>query len=103
MWGKTKALERGFLRALFFDDQWVGQGGQLCQLKNGSGFKGFPAGGFHWLASGAVASTNWIPWIPQRIQHAEVAIRQVFDNESLFPESYGSWIPGGFPGESAFR
>ena len=22
--------------------------------------------GFRWLASGVVASTNWIPWIPQK-------------------------------------
>jgi hypothetical protein len=25
-----------------------------------------PTGGFRWLASGVVASTNWIPWIPQK-------------------------------------
>ena len=32
MWGlKTKAPARGFLRALFFDDQGVGQRGQVCQ------------------------------------------------------------------------
>ena len=59
--GKTKAPARGFLRALFFDDQWVGQGGQICQTKNARGFKGFPEGGFHWLASGVVAYAKWIP------------------------------------------
>jgi hypothetical protein len=64
--GKTKAPERGVLRALFFDDQEVGQGGQLCQMENTLGFKGFQEGGFRWLASGLVASTNWIPWIPQK-------------------------------------
>jgi hypothetical protein len=31
--GKTKAPERVILRAQFFDDQGVGQGGQLCQMK----------------------------------------------------------------------
>jgi hypothetical protein len=64
--GKTKAPERAILRAQFFDDQGVGQEGQLCQTKNVHGFNGFPAGGFRWLASGEVASTNWIPWIPQK-------------------------------------
>jgi hypothetical protein len=66
MLGKTKAPERVILRAQFFDDQGVSQGGQLCQMKNARGFNGFPAGGFHWLASGAVASAKWIPWIPQK-------------------------------------
>lgn len=41
-------------------------------------------GGFHWLASGAVASTNWIWWIWQKIQHGKIVIQQAFDNESLF-------------------
>jgi hypothetical protein len=66
MWGKTKAPARAILRALFFDDQGVGQWGQLCQIKNARGFNGFPEGGFRWLASGVVASANWIPWIPQK-------------------------------------
>jgi hypothetical protein len=66
MWGKTKAPAKGYLGALFFDDQGVGQGGQLCQMKNTLGFNGFQEGGFRWLASGLVASTNWIPWIPQK-------------------------------------
>jgi hypothetical protein len=35
-------------------------------MKNALGFDGFPAGGFRWLASGAVASAKWIPWIPQK-------------------------------------
>jgi hypothetical protein len=35
-------------------------------MKNMRGFKGFSAGGFRWLASGMVASANWIPWIPQK-------------------------------------
>lgn len=30
---KTKAPARAILRALFFDDQWVGQGGQLCRIE----------------------------------------------------------------------
>ena len=64
--GKTKAPERVILRAQFFDDQGIGQGGQLCQMKNARGFNGFREGGFRWLASGVVASTNWIPWIPQK-------------------------------------
>jgi hypothetical protein len=64
--GKTKAPARGYLRALFFDDQDMSQGGQLCQMKNTSGFNGFQEGGFRWLASGVVASTKWIPWIPQK-------------------------------------
>ena len=64
--GKTKAPERVILRAQFFDDQGVGQEGQVCQTKNSRGFNGFLAGGFRWLASGAVASANWIPWIPQK-------------------------------------
>ena len=45
---------------------------------------GFPEGGFRWLASGAVASANWVPWIPQKIQHGKIVIQQAFDNESLF-------------------
>jgi len=64
--GKTKAPARGYLRALFFDDQGVRQGGQLCQTKNARGFKGFLGGGFRWLDFGKVASTNWLPWIPKR-------------------------------------
>jgi hypothetical protein len=64
--GKTKAPARIILRAQFFDVQGVDQGGQLCQTKNTLGFNGFHAGGFRWLASGVVASTNWIPWIPQK-------------------------------------
>ena len=52
MWGETKAPARGYLRAQFFNDQGVGQGGQLCQMENGSGFKGFSVGGFRRLASG---------------------------------------------------
>jgi hypothetical protein len=35
-------------------------------MKNARGFNGFLAGGFRWLASGEVASINWIPWIPQK-------------------------------------
>jgi hypothetical protein len=35
-------------------------------MKNTLGFNGFQEGGFRWLASGLVASTNWIPWIPQK-------------------------------------
>ncbi len=54
-------------------------------MKNARGFNGFPASGFRWLASGKVASANWIPWIPQRIQRAKIVISQAFDNESLFP------------------
>jgi hypothetical protein len=55
-------------------------------------------GGFRWLAS-----TNWIPWIPQKNPAAKVLILQVFDNESLFAKSRGRWIPSGFPGETACR
>jgi 2-hydroxychromene-2-carboxylate isomerase len=51
MWGKTKAPERAILQALFFDDQGVGQGGQLCQVKNTLGFNGFWRGGFRKLDS----------------------------------------------------
>jgi hypothetical protein len=64
--GKMKAPARGFLRALFFDDQGVGQEGQLCQMKNARGFNSFLASGFDWLASGVVASSKWLPWIPQK-------------------------------------
>ena len=53
-------------------------------MENWFGFKGFSVGGSHWLASGAVASTNWIWWIWQKIQHGKIVIRQAFDNESLF-------------------
>jgi hypothetical protein len=35
-------------------------------MKNARGFNSFSAGGFRWLASGKVASANWIPWIPQK-------------------------------------
>ncbi len=49
---KTKAPARGFLRALYFDDQGMSQGGQVCQQKILRRFKAFPAGGFRWLASG---------------------------------------------------
>jgi hypothetical protein len=72
-------------------------------MKNARGFNGFPASGFRWLASGVVASANWLPWIPQRIQRAKIVIPQAFDNESLFPRSPGRWIPPGFPGETACR
>jgi hypothetical protein len=64
--GKRKAPARGVLRAQIFDDQGMSQGGQLCQTKNAPGFNGFAAGGFRWLASGAVASAKWIPWLPQK-------------------------------------
>lgn len=64
--GETKAPARGYLRALFFDDQGMRQGGQLCPKGNTRGFRDFQKGGFQWLASGAVASANWIPWIPQK-------------------------------------
>jgi len=81
-----------------FDDQGVGQGAQLRQIKNSCGFNGFLAGGFRWLASG-----KWLPWIPKRIQRAKIVIPQAFDIESLFPRSPGRWIPPGFPGENACR
>ena len=58
--------EEGILRAQFFDDQEVGPEEQLCQTKNARGFNGFLAGGFRWLASGAVASAKWLPWLPQK-------------------------------------
>jgi hypothetical protein len=35
-------------------------------MKNARRFNSFSAGGFRWLASGKVASANWIPWIPQK-------------------------------------
>jgi hypothetical protein len=72
-------------------------------MKNTLGFNGFQTGGFRWLASGWVASTNWIPWIPKRIQCAKVVIPQAFDNESVFLRCSVRWIPPGFPGESACR
>jgi hypothetical protein len=101
--GKSKAPARGVLRAQFFDDQGVGQGGQPCQAKNMRGFNIFLEFCLRWLASGRVASGNWIPWIPQGIQRAKIVIPQAFDNESLFPRSPGRWLPPGFPGESACR
>jgi len=101
--GKRKAPARGVLRAQFFDDQGVRQGGQLCQTKNARGFNSFPETGFRWLASSVVASANWIPWIPQGIQRAKIVFPQAFDNESLFPRSPGGWLPPGFPGETACR
>jgi hypothetical protein len=55
-------------------------------MKNACRFNGFPESGFRWPASGVVASANWIPWIPQRIQRAKNVIPQAFDNESLFPD-----------------
>jgi hypothetical protein len=55
------------------------------------------------MVSGTVASTNWIPWIPKRIQHAMIVIPQALDNDSLFLNSSGRWIPPEFPGESACR
>jgi len=72
-------------------------------MKKLSGFNSFNAGGFRCLASDVVASANWLPWIPQRIQRAKIVIPQAFDNESLFPRSSGKWIPPGFPGETACR
>jgi len=36
------------------------------------------AGGFRWLASGKVASENWLPWIPQKNP-----ARQARDSASL--------------------
>jgi len=77
--------------------------GAALSNENQSEFKVFSVGGFRWLASGGVASTKWIPWIPKRIQHVKIVIPQAFDNESLFPKSSGRWIPPGFPGESACR
>jgi hypothetical protein len=35
------------------------------------------------MASYGVASADWIPWIPKRIQHAKIVILQVFDIEEL--------------------
>ena len=35
-------------------------------MENDRGFNDFLEGGFHWLASGQVASPNWLPWIPQK-------------------------------------
>jgi hypothetical protein len=35
-------------------------------MENARGFNGFSAGGFRCLASGPVASANWIHWIPQK-------------------------------------
>jgi hypothetical protein len=35
-------------------------------MNNTLEFNGFREGGFRWLAFGVVASTNWIPWIPQK-------------------------------------
>jgi hypothetical protein len=72
-------------------------------MKNRLGFNGFRVGGFPWLASGWVASANWIPWIPKIIQRAKIVIPQAFDNESLFPGWSVRWLPPGFPGESACR
>jgi hypothetical protein len=100
---KTKAPASVILWAQFFDDQQIGQGGQLCQLENRLGFNGFRVGGFPWLASGWVASAKWIRWIPKRIQHARIVNPQAFDNESLFSRWSVRWIPPGFPGESACR
>ena len=57
-YGENESAREGFLWAQFFDDQGVGQGGQLCQMKNARRFNSFSAGGFRWLASGVVASTN---------------------------------------------
>ena len=65
-------------------------------MENWFGFMGFPEGGSHWLASGAVDSTNWVPWIPQKIQHGKIVIQQAFDNESLFKikqQVDSAWIP----------
>ena len=55
------------------------------------------------MASGTVASTNWIPWIPKRIQHAKIVVPKVFNNESLFPKPSSRWIPPELPGKSACR
>jgi hypothetical protein len=66
-WGeKTKAPASSNLWAQFFDDQGVRQRGQLCQMKNTRGFKGFAGGGFCWLALAQVACAHWIRWIPQK-------------------------------------
>ncbi|MDT8858181.1 hypothetical protein RNZ50_24770 [Paracoccaceae bacterium Fryx2] len=57
---------------------------------------GLPGGDFRWLASGAVASTNWIWWIWQKIQHGKIVIQQAFDNESLFKikqQVDSAWLP----------
>jgi len=63
--GKTKAPERGFLRALFFDDEWVGQGGQLCQTIFRPGINVFQrarkTSAMRWLPLAGF----WLKWIPQ--------------------------------------
>jgi hypothetical protein len=63
--GKKKAPARGFLRAPFFDDQWVGQGGQLCQTIFRPGINVFQR-------TRKTSKTKWLPlagfwpkWIPQ--------------------------------------
>ncbi|MBW6494984.1 MAG: hypothetical protein K0B16_10605, partial [Burkholderiaceae bacterium] len=67
---KTKAPARGILGALFFDDQGVGQEGQLCQMKNRRGFNDFSMRGFHCLASGEVM--EWMPPSPTASQCAKL-------------------------------
>jgi len=57
---KTKAPTRGFLRALFFDDEDMSQGGQVCQQKILYGFNAFTEG---WLP----LSGFWpkrLAWLP---------------------------------------
>ncbi|PIQ13344.1 MAG: hypothetical protein COW70_05185 [Hydrogenophilales bacterium CG18_big_fil_WC_8_21_14_2_50_58_12] len=58
--GKMNAPASGILRALFFDDQGMSQGGQVCQQKILHGFNAFagawlPMSGF-WL--------RWLLWLP---------------------------------------
>jgi hypothetical protein len=52
--GKKKAPARGFLRAPFFDDQWVGQGGQLCQTIFRPGINVFQR-------TRKTSKTKWLP------------------------------------------
>jgi len=62
--GKKKAPERGFLRAPFFDDQWVGQGGQLCQTIFRPRINVFQrtrkTSATRWLLLAKVASSKWL-------------------------------------------
>lgn len=52
-------------------------------MENDREFNEFLEGGFHWLASGGVASRTGFPGFRKRIQRGPIVIPQAFDNDTL--------------------
>lgn len=112
--GEIRSAREGILRAQFFDDQGVGQEGQVCQTENAHGFNDFSGLGFGCVGLGRCGFLpGFLWWIPKsrlghagfrkRIQRAKIVIPQPFDNESDFRRGCGGWLLPGFPGEEASR